>query len=130
MVLMVTISDSAPQAADALELAALRSAADQACTLMKVLANPDRLLIVCQLVRGPQCVSQLERTLEIGQPTLSQQLTVLRAARLVKTQRRGKFIEYTLSSSQARAVLETLYSQFCGPGRAAESIKKEPRHDD
>ena len=60
-----------------------------------------------------RCVSELEEKLEIYQPTLSQQLTVLREEKLVKTRREGKQIYYSLESSQALAVIEVLYQQFC-----------------
>lgn len=54
--------------------AAMRTAAARACGLLKVLGNPDRLLLLCQLSQGPLCVSELESTVGIQQPTLSQQL--------------------------------------------------------
>jgi DNA-binding transcriptional ArsR family regulator len=47
------------------------------------------------------------------QPTLSQQLTVLRKEKLVTTRREGKNIYYRFSSPQALAVMEVLYAQFC-----------------
>jgi len=47
------------------------------------------------------------------QPTLSQQLTVLRNAELVTTRREGKNIFYALGSGPALAVIETLYQQYC-----------------
>ncbi|MBU3670959.1 MAG: helix-turn-helix transcriptional regulator [Sinobacteraceae bacterium] len=97
-----------------LALEDMQAAADQACDLMKVLANPDRLLILCQLSQGELCVSDLETSLGIVQPTLSQQLTVLRNAELVTTRREGKNIFYTLSSAPALAVINTLYQHFCG----------------
>jgi len=95
------------------ELSALRAAAGNACNLMKVLANPDRLLILCQLSEGERRVGELETLLGIVQPTLSQQLTVLREQQLVSTRRDGKNIYYMLSSPQAMAVIRTLYQQFC-----------------
>ena len=61
-----------------LALSPMREAAAQACNLMKVLANPDRLMILCQLSQGELRVGELEERLGIVQPTLSQQLTVLR----------------------------------------------------
>lgn len=97
----------------ALDAAAMRAAANQACTLLKVLANPDRLLILCQLVEGERRVGELEALLGIVQPTLSQQLTVLREQQLVHTRREGKHIYYALASPQAVAVIRTLYEQFC-----------------
>ena len=91
----------------------LRSAALQASGLLKALSNPDRLLLLCQLTQGEHAVSELERLLEIRQPTLSQQLGILREERLVSTRRDGKQIYYQVASAQALAVLQTLYQQFC-----------------
>lgn len=96
-----------------LELEAMQASADHACRLMKVLTNPDRLLILCQLTQQEKCVSELQDLLGIVQPTLSQQLTVLRKEKLVTTRREGKNIYYRFSSPQALAVMEVLYSQFC-----------------
>jgi DNA-binding transcriptional ArsR family regulator len=48
------------------------------------------------------------------QPTLSQQLSVLRGEELVSTRREGKNIYYQIASTQAMAVMEVLYQQFCG----------------
>jgi DNA-binding transcriptional ArsR family regulator len=95
------------------ELGAMKASATNACRLMKVLTNPDRLMILCQLTEGERCVSELETSLGILQPTLSQQLTILRNEQLVNTRREGKNIYYQFSSPQALAVMEVLYSQFC-----------------
>jgi len=70
-------------------------------------------MILCEISQHERCVSELEEKLEIYQPTLSQQLTVLRKEKLVKTRREGKQIYYSLESSQALAVIEVLYQQFC-----------------
>ena len=98
-----------------LELSDMQAAATQACRLMKVLANADRLMILCQLSQGERRVGELEELLGIVQPTLSQQLTVLRDEELVNTRREGKAIYYQLCSPQALAVIQVLYGQFCGP---------------
>jgi DNA-binding transcriptional ArsR family regulator len=91
----------------------LQSAAREACGLLKVLSNPDRLLILCHLAQGEARVGELEQALGIVQPTLSQQLTVLREEQLVSTRREGKNIYYSLASKQALAVIEILYLEFC-----------------
>jgi len=96
-----------------LNLKKMLSSADKACALMKVLANRDRMMILCEISQHERCVSELEEKLEIYQPTLSQQLTVLRKEKLVKTRRECKQIYYSLESSQALAVIEVLYQQFC-----------------
>jgi DNA-binding transcriptional ArsR family regulator len=96
-----------------MDLEEMQSAANRACRLMKVLANPDRLLILCQLSQGERRVGELEALLGIVQPTLSQQLTVLRDEELVSTRREGKNIHYALTSPKALAVMQVLYEQFC-----------------
>lgn len=97
-----------------IDLADMHKAADQACRLMKVLANSDRLLLLCELAQGEKCVSELEEILGIVQPTLSQQLTVLRNEELVTTRREGKNIYYQINSDIALHVMQVLYTQFCG----------------
>jgi len=97
-----------------LELSEMQTAAGQACRLLKVLANADRLMILCLLSQGEKRVGELEELLGIVQPTLSQQLTVLRDEELVSTRREGKNIYYTLASPKALALMAVLYEQFCG----------------
>jgi DNA-binding transcriptional ArsR family regulator len=68
---------------------------------------------MCQLSQGEYCVSELEQILGLGQPSLSQQLGVLRQEELVTTRRAGKQIYYQIASDDALAVLQVLYSRFC-----------------
>lgn len=86
---------------------------NQAVELLKTLANRDRLLLACRLIEGEANVGQLESELGIAQPTLSQQLGILRRAELVITRKEGKQVYYQLGSPQAIAVIETLYEHFC-----------------
>jgi DNA-binding transcriptional ArsR family regulator len=88
---------------------------------MKVLSNPDRLLLLCQLSQGEKRVGELEELLGIVQPTLSQQLTVLRDEELVTTRRDGKNIYYQIASPQALAVMNVLFTQFCEPQEGASA---------
>lgn len=96
-----------------IEPARLRERADEARRLLKTLANTDRLMLLCQLSQGEMNVGELERELGIEQPTLSQQLAVLRREDLVATRREGKQIYYRLTGEKAVAIIETLYEQFC-----------------
>ena len=83
------------------DLPAMRTAANQACSLMRVMSNPERR------------VGELEELLDIQQPTLSQQLAVLRDEALVETRREGKQIFYRITSEPVLAVLAVLYQQYC-----------------
>lgn len=100
-------------ASQPLDIHAMQRAALQASSLLKALANPERLLLLCQLAHGEHCVGDLEGLLGIVQPTLSQQLAVLRQQGLVATRRDGKQIFYSVASPQALAVMQVLYQQFC-----------------
>ncbi len=95
------------------DLPAMRTAANAACGLMRVLSNPDRLMLLCQLAAGERRVGELETLLDIQQPTLSQQLAVLRDESLVETRREGKQIYYRIASPAAVAMMAVLYDQFC-----------------
>jgi DNA-binding transcriptional ArsR family regulator len=103
-----------------MDLETLRRSADSACRLMKVLSNPDRLLLLCQLTQGEKRVGELEELVGISQPTLSQQLGVLREEGLVNTRRDGKNIYYEIASPQALAVMNVLFEQFCGPAQESK----------
>nr|WP_315249458.1 metalloregulator ArsR/SmtB family transcription factor [uncultured Duganella sp.] len=96
-----------------IDLVKLHVAAGEASKLLKVLSNPDRMLLLCQMTQGEFSVKELETITGILQPTLSQQLTVLREERLVNTRREGKQIFYSISSSEALAVLQVLYQLYC-----------------
>lgn len=101
------------QADTVMDVDILRSSASEASRLMKVLSNPDRLLLLCQLAQGEKRVGELEALVGIMQPTLSQQLGVLRDEGLVSTRREGKNIHYRIDSPRALAVMSVLYEQFC-----------------
>jgi ArsR family transcriptional regulator len=96
------------------DIAAMRGHADQACRMMKTLANRDRLMLLCQLSQGERRVGELEEVTNIQQPTLSQQLAVLREEGVVSTRRDGKHIYYKISSPIAMSVMELLYASYCG----------------
>ena len=89
------------------------SQVDLVSDCLKVLSNPDRLKILCVLVEGELNVQQIELRTDIHQPTLSQQLTVLRKADMVRTRREGKLIFYQVSDPKVLAIMQTLYQLYC-----------------
>jgi DNA-binding transcriptional ArsR family regulator len=72
-------------------------------------------MLLCQLVGGERSVNALGALAGVAQPSLSQQLGVLRGERLVATRREGKQVLYRLASAPAIALLQTLYGLFCQP---------------
>jgi len=94
----------------------LRSGAAQAVGVLKTLANADRLLLLYQLSLGEHCVSELEQELGITQPTLSQQLGVLRSEGVVNTRRQGKNIYYSVADPRTLEILVLLHRLYCPEG--------------
>jgi ArsR family transcriptional regulator len=107
------LSDIAPAAVAAIDLHRLRQAASRAVAALKLLGNEDRLLLLCQLSQSECCVGDLEALLGIRQPTLSQQLAVLRADGVVQTRRDGKKIFYRIADPAILEVLGVLYRLYC-----------------
>ena len=95
----------------------LRSGAVQAVSALKTLANEDRLMLLCQLSQGEHCVSELQEELRITQPTLSQQLGVLRNEGVVNTRRQGKNIYYSVADPRTLEILLLLHSLYCPEGK-------------
>ena len=100
-------------AAPALDPVVLRAAAGEAVAVLKALGNPERLLLLCQISQGELSVAELEAALGIHQPTLSQQLGVLRREGLVETRRDGKNVIYRVADERVLALLQTLYALYC-----------------
>ncbi len=103
----------------------MQRAASPASELLKSLANPHRLMIVCQLLDQHRSVGELAAFLGIRDSTVSQHLALLRKDGLVTTRRDGQTIWYSISSAPARAVVETLYRMYCAPTSACEPTQKK-----
>jgi ArsR family transcriptional regulator len=87
--------------------------AEEVSAILRVVANPNRLRLLCLLVEGERSVGEMEAMLGIRQPTLSQQLGALREAGLVSTRRVHKVVFYTLADDRAVALLSALHDVFC-----------------
>lgn len=94
--------------------ATLQPMAEQAADFLKVLANANRMMIVCHLLGGEQSVADLENDLGIRQPTLSQQLGILREAGIIAGRREAKSVIYRLTDDRARPLIALMNTLFCG----------------
>lgn len=81
---------------------------------LKLLANPNRLSLVCYLMEQECSVNMLEEELGIRQPTLSQQLSELRDAGVIKGRRDGKTVIYRVADYKVERIVETLRDLFNG----------------
>lgn len=102
----------------AFDLDMLVANARGASEFLKALSHESRLMILCLLVDGEKSVSDIEQTLRLRQPAVSQQLARLRADNLVEARRNGKNIYYSIARSEVRDIIEALHRAFCKPRRA------------
>ncbi|MDH2326906.1 metalloregulator ArsR/SmtB family transcription factor [Cereibacter sp. SYSU M97828] len=85
---------------------------EEASELIKQLANPNRLAIVCYLMEAPRTVADLEGDLGISQPTLSQQITQLRNAGIVTGQRQARSVTYRIEDARVLPLVQALRLVF------------------
>ncbi len=93
----------------------MRARVGEASEFLKKLSNPQRLLLVCSLVGGERSVRDLEETLGIRQPGLSQQLAELREAGLIAGRKEGKTVHYRLADPRVVRLITTMHELFCEP---------------
>jgi ArsR family transcriptional regulator, virulence genes transcriptional regulator len=87
--------------------------AQAASQLLKTLANPSRLMVLCNIVKQERTVGELEKLIGLSQSALSQHLSRLRYEGIVECRREGKSAYYSLKDEGARRVLEVLYGIYC-----------------
>jgi ArsR family transcriptional regulator, virulence genes transcriptional regulator len=87
--------------------------ANQAEAFMKILANKNRLMILCTLLTRDCSVSELNQAVPLGQSALSQHLAVLRQHQFVSTRREAQSIYYSVSDPRVKQLIHILYEIFC-----------------
>lgn len=103
---------------------AMRRSADAAARLLKMLANGQRLRVLCLLVDGELSVGQINERIDLSQSALSQHLAKLREEELVATRREAQTIYYRLSSRPAERVLAALDQIYRGSGAKSGRAKR------
>ena len=109
------------------QAARLHGRVEEISEILKLLGNPQRLLIACLLCEGEYAVSEIEEKLGIRQPTLSQQLGALREAGVIEGRREAKAVIYHLADERTRHLLDALHRIFSPEGLAALTAQTSPR---
>ncbi len=89
--------------------------AGRAATLLRLLGNEKRLMLLCQLADGELSVRDIQSRVGLSQSALSQHLALLRAEGIVGTRRESQTIYYRIVDHAAMRVIETLAELFCPP---------------
>jgi DNA-binding transcriptional ArsR family regulator len=91
----------------------METAADDVSSILKLLSNPKRLLILCQLAADEKSVGELARLIGASQVTVSQQLGLLKNTGVVTSRREAQTVFYRLDHDDIRQLIEFLYTTFC-----------------
>jgi len=103
-----------PKSARATSIGELERKAAEAARLLKLLANENRLLILCRLaVAGEMSVGDLVDAADLSQSALSQHLARMREDGLLATRREAQTIFYRIADPNAARVLALLQSIYC-----------------
>lgn len=98
------------------DMAVLRGKAAEAARMLSLLANENRLLVLCHLVaEGEMTVTSLAEAVGLSQPALSQHLGRLREDGLVATRKVSQTVFYRLADPKAAALLGLLRDLYCPP---------------
>ncbi len=74
--------------------------------LFKALAHPTRIRILELLRDGEKCVCGIAPLLCVGQPTASQHLAILKNSNLVKSEKRGLSVFYSVTNKKIFDILD------------------------
>ena len=96
-----------------LEISQMRSKVKDVAQVLKVMAHPERLLLLCQISQGKLNVTELEQRLGMGQSQISQTLQKLEQLQLVSYERDGKLKYYQLKDEKLKRLIESLYEIYC-----------------
>jgi ArsR family transcriptional regulator len=95
----------------------------------RALAHPTRIRMLEILVRGGRTVQELQEQLALDQPTVSQQLAVLRHQGLVSTQKEGLSVRYALRDPLIGALLDVARRIFDNRLGNSSGLRRELRRE-
>ena len=91
--------------------------AKQVAKLLKLLANENRLMILCALIESPMAVSKIaERVPDITQSALSQHLALFKEHGVLDREKSGQSVIYSIADGRVTEVIATLKKYYCGDG--------------
>lgn len=105
-----------------MSLESLRANAADVSAFLKLVANSNRLLVLCRLAEGEACVSELEEELNLSQPALSQHLARLRQEGMLETRRDGQQIYYSIRDERIVRMLPFLNTLASGSSARTSPI--------
>ena len=86
---------------------------DVVTELLKSIAHPIRMKILCFLTEGEKNVGEIEQQFGSTISNISQHLTVLRKANIIDRRKEANFMFYSIKDNNILKLMETLKNNFC-----------------
>ncbi|AKU23760.1 metalloregulator ArsR/SmtB family transcription factor [Massilia sp. MB5] len=97
------------------------AAVAQLADLFHLLGDPTRLRIVLACVAAPVAVSAIAERLQLSTSLVSHHLRLLRAARIVKSERQGKQVFYSAADAHISGVLGDMLDHIAEPSNGIDA---------
>ena len=91
----------------------MKSNVEEVAELLKIMAHPERLMVLCQLTQGEVGAGQLQKNSSLSQSAFSQHLTVLRKHQMIQARKESQQVFYSLADPRIAHLITSLHSVFC-----------------
>lgn len=98
----------------AASLRELEENCESVAKIMKALAHPQRLMLLCHLSTGEKTVGELEEVCSVSQSAVSQFLNRMKLEGLVQSEKRGLHVYYSIANPKIKKLITALSDIFCG----------------
>jgi len=96
------------------KIAKMNEQCDEVANIMKAIAHPQRLMLMCHLSEGEKNVSELLSLCEISQSQLSQFLNRMHRERLLALRKDGQYSYYSIADERVKKLMMSMQKVFCG----------------
>ncbi|EOX1558025.1 metalloregulator ArsR/SmtB family transcription factor [Vibrio cholerae] len=102
-----------PEPTIKIEMDEMKKNAEEVAELLRVMAHPERLMVLCQLTQSEMGVGQLQQGSTLSQSAFSQHLTVLRKHGIIQARKESQQVFYRLADNRITALIQSLQNVFC-----------------
>jgi len=95
----------------------LTKKADQVSKILKQLAHPSRLKVLCFLTEGEKTVNELVAYADASQSWVSQFLARMKSDGLIESEKKGIFVHYRIRETKLKALMEAIFKIYCSPSK-------------
>ena len=99
---------------EAVNIKTMKQNAAEVSEILRIMAHPERLMVLCQLTKGEVGVGVLQQGSSLSQSAFSQHLTVLRKHGLIKARKESQQVFYSLADNRVTQLIQSLQTTFCG----------------